>query len=239
MNINIKRFGHGFPLVFFHGWGFDSQIWLPLVPHLEGDYQLILVDLPGFGYSPIMDWGLFKDALLNQLPEQFALIGWSMGGLFATRLALESPDRVVYLMNISTSPRFLLDDLWPGISRDVFTSFYQKLTQNTQATLNEFISLHTPHNNVQSVSGILPTPEGLDFGLQVLETWDFREQLKIFAQPTLFMFGRLDPIVPVKTMKSMQLIYPEFNYSLINRAAHMPFLSHMDLFLDELRGFIQ
>jgi pimeloyl-[acyl-carrier protein] methyl ester esterase len=65
MNVNIYKYGEGYPIVFFHGWGFDSQVWLPLAPKLMLNYQLIFVDLPGFGHTPIMDWDLFKDILLD------------------------------------------------------------------------------------------------------------------------------------------------------------------------------
>lgn len=85
----------------------------------------------------------------------------------------------------------------------------------------------------------LPSQEGLESGLKILETWDLREKLKQFDKPSCFIFGRLDPIVPIKTMNSMKLSYPEFNYVLFKRAAHMPFLSHMGLFIEELRGFIR
>lgn len=130
MKINIHSYGKGFPLVFFHGWGFDSQIWLPLVSKLSMDYQLILVDLPGFGHSSIMDWDSFKELLMAQLPHQFALIGWSMGGLYAMRLAVEEPGRVDYLVNVTSSPRFLNSDLWPGVSLDVFKRFIKIYRKN-------------------------------------------------------------------------------------------------------------
>lgn len=241
MNINIHSYGKGFPLVFFHGWGFDSQIWLPLIPKLSIEYQLILVDLPGFGHSPMMDWYSFKELLIAQLPNQFALVGWSMGGLYAMRLVVEEPHRVDYLINVTSSPRFLNSDLWPGVSQDVFKRFYKNLSEEPHATLKEFLELNglTSNDKLHHLPDKPPSQEGLELGLKILETWDFREKLKQFDKPSCFMFGRLDPIVPIKTMNSMQLSYPEFNYVLFKRAAHMPFLSHVDLFVEELRGFIR
>ncbi|HHT0591713.1 TPA: alpha/beta fold hydrolase [Legionella anisa] len=240
MNINIHSYGKGFPLVFFHGWGFDSQIWLPLIPKLSMNYQLILVDLPGFGHSPVMDWDSFKECLVAQLPNQFALIGWSMGGLYAMRLAAEEFGRVDYLVNVTSSPRFLNSDLWSGISQDVFKKFYKNLSEEPHVTLKEFLELNglTSNDKLHYLPDKLPSQEGLELGLKILETWDLREELKQLDKPSCFMFGRLDPIVPIKTMSTMQLSYPEFKYVLFKRAAHMPFLSHMDLFIEELRGFI-
>lgn len=242
MNINIKKYGKGYPLVFFHGWGFDTRIWLPLVPKLEMSYELILVDLPGFGQSSMMGWELFKEKLLNELPDQFAVIGWSMGGLYAMRLATEMPERVAHLVGIASSPRFLFDDdVWPGISRDVFSRFYKNLSEDPGSTLKEFLLLHGLKHDAEQepLPDLLPDVSGLSSGLHVLETWDLRGDIRHFANPACFIFGRLDPIVPVKTMQQMQLIYPQFNYVLFKRAAHMPFLSHTDLFIEELQGFIQ
>ncbi|MCW8400262.1 alpha/beta fold hydrolase [Legionella sp. PATHC038] len=241
MHIKINSYGKGFPIVFLHGWGFDSRVWLPLVLKLSMDYQLILIDLPGFGHSPIMDWDAFKKFLLRQLPQQFALVGWSMGGLYAMRLAVEAPERVRSLINVTSSPRFLHADLWSGVSQDVFKKFYEKLLEEPQSTLNEFMELNglTTNDRLNHLPDRLPSPEGLKLGLEILENWDLREELKQFTKPTCFMFGRLDPIVSIKTMSSMQLNYPKFHYILFKRAAHMPFLSHMDLFIEEIRGFIQ
>ncbi|MBN9228162.1 MULTISPECIES: alpha/beta fold hydrolase [Legionella] len=242
MNINIHSYGEGFPLVFLHGWGFDSRIWLPLMPKLLlMDYQVILIDLPGFGHSPIMDWNSFKEFLVNQLPNKFALVGWSMGGLYAMRFAVEEPDRVTHLINVTSSPRFLHDDLWPGVSQYVFKKFYKNLLEAPHDTLKEFMELNglSTADRLQHLPDKLPSPGGLALGLKILETWDLRAELKQFNKPTCFMFGRLDPIVPIKTMNTMQLSYPEFNYILFKRAAHMPFLSQVDLFIEEIRGLIK
>ncbi len=239
MNIHLSKHGSGFPLVFFHGWGFDSQIWKPLLPLLKTKYQLIMVDLPGFGLSPMMEWDEFKSQLLTLLPEQFALVGWSLGGLYATRLALEEPLHVAYLINITSSPCFLSGDRWPGVSPEVFSGFYQNLISNPRRTLEDFTQLQVNKTQLKLPLGDLPSSDGLKAGLEILGTWDFREQLKAIKPAVCYMFGRLDPIVPVKTMRVMQVIYPQFKYVFFNKAAHMPFLSHMDLFINELNGLIK
>lgn len=81
--LNIQNYGTGHPIVWLHGWGFDSQIWSDILPHLlalPSQYQIFLVDLPGFGSSSCMSWSTFKSTLLSQLPTQFTLLGWSLGG---------------------------------------------------------------------------------------------------------------------------------------------------------------
>lgn len=239
MNLHLTSHGKGKPLVFFHGWGFDSQVWSPLIPLLQERYQLILVDLPGFGMTDMMDWELYKSKLLAQLPEQFIVAGWSLGGLYASRLAIEAPLRVSALINIASSPLFINKDSWPGVSQEVFRQFYKNLFDDAAATLKEFTLLQLNKKIIDFSLGRQPSLEGLASGLDILGTWDLRAGLKELQQPACFMFGRLDPITPLKIMHSMQLEYPHFEYVLFPRAAHMPFLSHMDLFISHLNEFIQ
>ena len=239
MKIHLTKYGKGTPLVFFHGWGFDSHIWRSILPLLNNSYQIILVDLPGFGLSCMQNWHDFKVLLLQQLPDQFILTGWSMGGLYATRLALEEPNRIKSLVNITSSPRFIADELWPGVSIGVFDVFYKKLSQDVTGTLKDFISLQLGKNQFPLELGHPPSKEGLDFGLEILHQWDLRVKLKDIQVPTCYMFGRLDPITPITTMRVMHQEYPEFNYVLFSKAAHMPFLSHQELFIDEFLRFIE
>jgi pimeloyl-[acyl-carrier protein] methyl ester esterase len=239
MNVHLSKYGHGVPVVFFHGWGFDRKIWEHLIPLLEKEIQLILVDLPGFGLTPMMEWDSFKANLLKQIPEQFHLVGWSMGGLYATRLAIESPNKVKGLLNITSSPHFIKDKDWPGVDEEVFSHFYTNLSIDITSTLNEFISLQMNYKNLSVPLGSSPSPEGLQHGLTILGEWDFRDKIKQLTMPVAYYFGRLDPITPVKVMEKMQLVYPDLHYVLYKKAAHMPFLSHTDLFLKDFLEFIK
>lgn len=238
MTVHLISYGQGMPVVFFHGWGFDSSVWGPIVSELQHKYRLILVDLPGFGRSPLKEWEQFKASLLNKLPARFALAGWSLGGLFATRLAIEAPERVVRLLNITSSPRFINEEQWPGIDRAVFEQFHQKLSTDLPKALRDFVALQSNNKLADYNQNHLPSEQGLSSGLRILEAWDLRKNLQALSIPTCYLFGRLDPITPARTMKVMQLMYPQFNYLLFNKSAHMPFLSHTQEFIAEFTGFI-
>ncbi|KTD20678.1 alpha/beta fold hydrolase [Legionella londiniensis] len=238
MNVNLTIHGQGKPLVFFHGWGFDSHIWHPLIAKLEKHHQLFLVDLPGFGLTPSMAWEQFKFSLTRELPNRFALVGWSMGGMFATRLALEEPQIVTHLMNVTTSPRFIKDIGWPGVDKRIFQAFYQNLTQNPEKGLAQFIKLQLQGQTDVVVNAHPPALEGLQAGLELLLHWDLRQDLFSLDIPVCYLFGRLDAITPYLTMSAMGKIYPQFSYILLPRAAHAPFLSHPDQFIAELEKFL-
>lgn len=239
MNIHCTSHGQGLPVVLFHGWGFDQQVWLPLVNELGKHYCLFLVDLPGFGSTPMMDWATFKRQLLSRLPQQFAVVGWSLGGLFAQRLAIEEQGRVLSLMSIASSPRFIADKEWPTVAQHVFMQFYYKLSLDIEGTLNEFVSVQLNKNKTPLTLGRIPAQEGLEEGLKILSEWDLRQGLQHVTQPGCFLFGRLDSITPARIMTIMKTVYPQFSYVLFKHSAHMPFMSQQDLFIEEFKRFIQ
>jgi pimeloyl-[acyl-carrier protein] methyl ester esterase len=224
------------PLVFFHGWGFDHQIFLSLADRLKDNYSFFLVDLPGFGRTSIMPWNIFKQNLLERLPKQFALLGWSLGGLYAIRLAIEAKERVTELISIASSPKFMKDEDWPGIQPSALDSFFLNLKSNPEKTRKEFMALQLL-DQIQQTLAFKASEAGLQAGLEVLAKWDMREKLGGFNKPALFIFGRLDSIVPKATLNAMQKIYLNFNYQLLKKSAHMPFLSHQDEFLKILNDF--
>lgn len=237
---HVTSHGQGNPLVLFHGWGFNSQVWSTCLTDLIKYYRVYLVDLPGFGLTPTMDWCDFKKTLLPQLPEQFALLGWSMGGMFATRLAIEAPHRVSHLINVASSPRFIKEADWPGVDRQLFNLFYHQVSLNRLQALEQFIALQMQGQNFAStvLKDHIPSLTGLRAGLDVLMQWDLREAVSSIQLPVLYVFGRLDSITARGIMTKMQVIYPQFNYVMFPKAAHVPFLSHPTEFMEALQEFL-
>lgn len=81
------RFGTGEPLVLVHGVGSRRQVWEPIIPALAESFEVIAVDLPGFGESaplPHTTVATLADALAEFLAaegiERPHLAGNSMGG---------------------------------------------------------------------------------------------------------------------------------------------------------------
>jgi len=237
--LNYEIFGNGTPLVLFHGWGFDRNIWKPLVPVLlNNDFELYLVDLPGFGQTPNLDWFFFKTELLNLLPNKFIVLGWSLGGLFATRLTIEAPERVAKFINVASSPRFVNADDWIGIDKQVLNDFHNKFTSDPRQTRFNFINsqLLIKSDIELDLSEDLNV-EGLENGLHALTTWDLREHLLEVKVPGLFIFGKLDGIISQRVMLQLQNKYPNFEYVMLRNSAHLPFLSHTEKFLESLIDF--
>lgn len=98
--------GAGLPLVMLHGGGPGASAWSNFGAALPGfatDFRTLLVDQPGFGGSdrPDVVGNYYRHAadhvvaLMDELGiERFHLLGNSLGGGTAMRLALEHPERV-------------------------------------------------------------------------------------------------------------------------------------------------
>jgi len=104
--------GQGQPLVMLTGTGSTMSEWDPaLLRLLARRRRLILFDYPGVGMSGAWHGRSF-DSLADstaQLMEAIHLpradvLGWSMGGFVAQRLAIEHPGRVSHLVLAATNP---------------------------------------------------------------------------------------------------------------------------------------
>jgi pimeloyl-[acyl-carrier protein] methyl ester esterase len=249
----IERIGQGPDLVLLHGWGLNSAVWQEIVPLLAPHYSLHLVDLPGFGFSQHVvvesaELSLWSEVVLPHLPAQFNLLGWSMGGLIALRMALDNPSRVTRLVLTSSSPCFLQQDNWPGIRADVLSGFNRALQLDSRKTIERFLAIQamgseTVKEDVKRLKHWLQqrpdaTPAALKAGLQLLETIDLRAELSLLRCPVLSLYGRLDSLVPVAAAAEIQSLLPGCSSVIFPQAAHTPFLSHPQLFIDALRQFI-
>jgi pimeloyl-ACP methyl ester carboxylesterase len=97
--------GEGPPVVLLHALGESALDWRWVLPDLARKHRVYAPDLPGFGGSaePISDYSpasfaRFVAAFLDALETESAtVIGSSLGGLIALRLALSEPARVTAL----------------------------------------------------------------------------------------------------------------------------------------------
>ncbi|MDI1463044.1 alpha/beta hydrolase [Catellatospora sp. KI3] len=83
------RGGSGELLVLIHGIGATWRLWRPVLPALEARYEVLAVDLPGFGDSPVgprADVAAFADAVAELAGRPCHAAGSSLGGGVALEL---------------------------------------------------------------------------------------------------------------------------------------------------------
>ena len=108
-----RSLGAGRPLLLVNGYAATSADWDPaMLEALGRSFEVICPDNRGVGGSELGEGRLTVDgmaadleALLDDLGlERVPVVGWSMGGFVAQRLAERSPGRVEALALLSTDP---------------------------------------------------------------------------------------------------------------------------------------
>ncbi|HFQ8226122.1 TPA: pimeloyl-ACP methyl ester esterase BioH [Citrobacter amalonaticus] len=234
-------------LVLLHGWGLNAEVWHCISEELSSHFTLHLVDLPGFGRSQgfgAMTLGEMAERVLDQAPEKAIWLGWSLGGLVASQVALTHPERVQALVTVASSPCFSARDAWPGIKPDVLAGFQQQLSEDFQRTVERFLALQTMGTETarQDARALkktvlaLPMPPVtvLNGGLEILKTVDLRESMTSLTVPFLRLYGYLDGLVPRKVVPLLDALWPESESLIFAKAAHAPFISHPDAFCQAL-----
>jgi pimeloyl-ACP methyl ester carboxylesterase len=97
VTIHFRRAGTGEPLLLVHGIGHRHQAWEPVFDRLAGYHDVIAIDLPGFGASPVPPEGIptsMAATVAGMLPvlagwglRRPHVAGYSLGGAISLELA--------------------------------------------------------------------------------------------------------------------------------------------------------
>lgn len=249
----IEMRGHGPALALLHGWAMHGGLFAPLVDRLADRYTLHLIDLPGHGHSREDDTPLVPEALADELVARVpgaVWLGWSLGGQFALRAALDHPHAVRGLIMIASSPRFVVGEDWPyGVGAQLFRDFGDALAKDFRGTLEGFLALealgsaHASEDlrnlRAQAFARGEPVSRALLEGLELLDRLDVRRELPMLRVPSLWLSGRRDRLVPAGAMPAAAALAPNARSVVIAHAGHAPFLGAADEVAGEIDGFVQ
>ena len=213
------------PFVLIHGWGLNSAVWQPLIDSFTDEFfnvfNVVTIDLPGFGMNvkkEIRPYILSNicQRITDTISQPAIYLGWSLGGLVATEMALKHPNKVLGLITVASSPRFLeeisQDDgpnlvCWPGIKQTVLNAFHQQLKVDIKKTISGFLKIQamgSPHirQDIKRITTLvfqqeMASKDTLDLSLQLLESSDHRKQLSAITQPFFRLYGDADSLVPL------------------------------------------
>src|SRR5436305_8194036 len=106
--------GEGEPLLLIPGLGATCRLWDPIVPELARHFTLVMLDNRGMGLSKakkkprsLADYSADYAELLDHLNiDETHVLGLSLGGIAAQRLAVDHTQRMKRLILMSYTERF-------------------------------------------------------------------------------------------------------------------------------------
>lgn len=210
----VTRAGAGTPVVLLHGLSGSSRWWSKNVEALAAKHLVAAVDLTGFGRTTsffglpatLPSFGEVTALLarwMETLGEPAHLVGHSMGGQIAIRLAAERPDLVRSLLLVNSAGMPFKLDPFPHLRPLPKPPFGGP--RIAQVLLPDFLRAGPTSIAVASA--------------RVLRG-DMRAWMREVKVPTLLVWGENDPLVPLRFGEAMQREIPNARLIVIPRAAH-------------------
>jgi len=238
------------PLVFLHGWGQSGRIWHEQRAYFSSMYAVSTPCLPGHGSAPGAPAADWVDGLAAGLPESPAIVvGWSLGGILAMRLALAYPGHVAALVLVSATPCFCRRPDWPlGCADAVFRSFEADVRESPARAARHFFNLmlhgdglsRARMRDIANAAMEHEHPAGIDGlreGLALLASEDLRDQLAKLSLPCLVVHGTTDTVVPVAAGTYLADHITGATFIRCAGAGHAPFLSQAETFNRQLEAW--
>ncbi len=249
MSVYIERHGNVSrpSLVLLHGWGMSSQIWDSILSSLTPYFYVTTIDLPGLGRSvadttPSLQSIAFEVA--KQVERPSIWLGWSLGGVVATQIAVDHPEKVRGLVTVASNPCFVSREDWPcAMPAETYQQFKSAVNVNPIKALSRFSMLqvqggHNAKPLLKCLKDIVEqsSPSHLMATLEILEG-DYRALWAQVQKPALHLLGSVDALVPESLADGLEEIVPDHDVVMFNAAGHLPFLAFPQAFVESLAIF--
>ncbi|HEX6041464.1 alpha/beta hydrolase [Longimicrobium sp.] len=228
--------GEGEPLLLLHGGLGSIHMFGPVLPALARGRQVIAVDLHGHGRTELGSRAFSIHGLGDDLArvldvlghDQVDVMGYSLGGSAALRLAAQHPEKVRRLVVVSA-----------GFARDGFYAEMLPLQDGLSAAAAEHMR-DTPM--YQSYVALAPNPDDFprlldQMGAYIRTPYNWADDVRALRMPVMLVFGDSDMYRPEHVVEMYQLLggglrdagWMRENLS-PNRLAILPNLTHYDIF---------
>jgi len=249
-----SKFGTGIPLIFVHAFPLSKKMWETHQTQFSRNFQVILIDMPGFGESPLQleEFSLkaiAKEILstLNNLgiKEKAIFTGVSMGGYALFELWRQAAER--FRAMVLTSTRAFADT--PEARERRFKTIELVMEKGSKVLAEKMLpnllgksTLEDKKDLVKQISDWVTSanPQAIRAALLAMaERIDSTPTLKEISVPTLVVSGQEDMFIPTAEMKLMAELISKAQFSVINKAGHLPNLEQPLVFNDVFLHFLK
>lgn len=256
--LNVEVTGDGPIVVMLHGFTRDARAWEPVLPALEG-YRVVRVDLIGHGKSDAPEDAARYTmehavddllALMHHLHvEEYALVGYSLGGRVGLHLAAAAPERLWALVIESASAgiedpaqRAARVESDEQLAQSIFAGGIEAFADRwqaqalfaSQASLPADVLSEQRRQRIEnSPTGLANSLRGMGAGAQQY----ILDRLEVIEAPSLFLAGALDTryagLAPVLASKVRGA-----THAIIEDAGHTTHLEQPEAWSRLVRDFL-
>ena len=241
---------HGAPtVVLSNSLGSTHRMWDPQLTELERRFRVVRYDTRGHGRSPVPAGPYSIDdladdlvALLDQLDVPRAhLVGLSLGGMTAMRVAGRHPDRVARLALLCTGAQLPPAQAW--VERAALVR-----TQGSAAVADPvvqrwftpaFLDAHPEQRDTYRQMVAATPAEGYAACCEAIAAMDLHDELPRITAPTLAIAGTDDPATPPATLEAITARIPGAQLLTVDHAAHLANAEQPDLITPALINHLE
>jgi 3-oxoadipate enol-lactonase len=247
LHYSMERRGPGPALVFANSLGTDFRIWDALLARLGETFTVLRYDKRGHGLSEATPAPYRMDdhvddlkALLDHLDLRDPLVvGLSIGGMIAQRLASRHPGLARGLVLMDTAHRIGTDDLWnqriAAVEAGGIAAIAEPILQRW------FTPAYRRPENPDFVgysNMLLRTPsEGYVGSSAALRDADYTAEIVRLDLPVLCIVGDQDGSTPPDLVRSTAALIPGAECVIVENAGHLPCIEQPDATAELVRRF--
>jgi len=236
------------PLVFLHGLGGGKAVWDRQIQHFSAlGYGCTAWDQPGYGASPPVepyDFEHLAAALDRLVGEKAIVVGHSMGGLVAQEFYMRYPEKVAALALCFTSAAFAAGTDFAKhfvAARIAPLDAGKSMAEIAREVMPAQRGRITEKDALERAEGIMAgiSPATYRKAVQIVTTFDRREDLPRIAVPVLLVAGSDDVTAPAPLMGSMAQKIPVAEFVVLRGCGHLGPLDQPEEFNKVLEGFLR
>lgn len=234
--------GSGKNLVLLHGWGDSSQGSVALQAELAQHYQVLAIDLPGFGGTqpPAVAWGLseyaaFVAAVLQKLDlKSYAIIGHSNGGAIALRGLAEGDLKATKLVLLASAG---IRNQYNGRKHvlRVAAKTGKALTKPLPSRLQQKLRSKV----YKTIGSEMLVAEHMQETFKRVVTDDVQADAARVTIPSLLVYGYDDTATPVEHGELLQAALGHSELHVIPKAGHFVYLDQPTIVTSLIEDFLR